>query len=68
MLCPVHMIGSSDENGLMDFFIRYLMKLTFISLACTPLVKKTIVSERGGVKHNDVLRKMKFNASEHAST
>ena len=68
MLCPVHMIGSSDENGLMDFSIRYPMKLTFISLAYTPSVKKTIVSERGDVKHNDVLKKVKFNASKHAST
>ena len=62
------MIGSSDENGPMDFFIRYPMKLTFISLAYTPSVKKTIMSESGDVKHNDVLRKIKFSASEHAST
>ena len=33
------------------------MKLTLISLAYTPSVKKTIVSERGDVKHNDVLKK-----------
>ena len=30
--------------------------------------KKTIVSENGDVKHNDVLKKTKFNASKHAST
>ena len=52
----------------MDFFIRYPMKLTFISLAYTPSVKTAFVSERDDVKHNDVQRKMKFNASEHAST
>ena len=44
------------------------MKLTFISLAYTPSVKNLIVSKRGDVKHYDVLRKIKFNASEHAST
>ena len=65
ILCPVHTIGSSDENGPMDFFIRYPMKLTFISRTYTLSVKKTIVSERGDVKHNDVLKKMKFNASKH---
>ena len=31
--------------------------------AYTPLVKKTIMSERSDVKHNDVLKKTKFNAS-----
>ena len=33
------------------------MKLTFISLVYTPSVKKTLVSEHGDVKHNDVLKK-----------
>ena len=43
-----------------------------VSRAYTPSVKKTIVSERGDVKHNDVLKKssmlpsMRRLDSEHA--
>ena len=48
------------ESNAMDFFVGYPIKLTFISLAYTPSVKNPTVSN--GV------RKMKFNASEHAST
>ena len=39
-----------------------------VNRAYTPSVKKMIVSERGDVKHNDVLKKTKFTASKHAST
>ena len=56
------------EFNPMDFFVEYPMKLTFISLAYTPSVKNLTVSKRGDVKHYNMLRKMKFNASEHAST
>ena len=51
------------ESNPMDFFVGYPMKLTFIGLAYTPSVSKY-----GDVKHYDVLRKIKFNSSEHAST
>ena len=39
-----------------------------VSRAYTPSVEKTIVSERGDLKHDGVLKKTKFNASKHAST
>ena len=42
--CPVHTIRYLMESNPMDFFVRYPMKLTFISLAYTPSVKNLIVS------------------------
>ena len=62
------MIGYLMESNPMDFFVGYPMKLTFISLAYTPSVKNPTVPKHGDVKHYDVLKKMKFNASEHALT
>ena len=53
--CRVHTISPSDENGPFSSVNRWSWLM--VRRAYTPSVKKTIVSERGDVKHDDVLKK-----------